>query len=489
MANKMLNRSPVIVVLGHVDHGKTTLLDYIRHTNKTDKEIGGITQSIGAFDIELPIKGYHTNKITFIDTPGHEAFTQLRARGAEVADMAILIVDANDSVMPQTKESLYHIKQANIPYIVALNKIDLPGANAEKTKKDLMKSGVMFEGMGGEVPTVEISAKKGTGVKELLEMILFMASMKDLKYSPENDLKAYIIESRIEKAGISITAIVKDGILKVSDTIYAGDLIAKVKALFNDLGENLSIVVPSSPCVILGFSKLPEVGIEITNKLQKKIEKPADEGIVVPTEKFDLGAFFKDKEKDKLKLILKVDSQGSLDALVDSLGKSANFDIILSSVGEVNKSDIFLAKVSKAIVIGFSTIVPKAVTDLAIQEKVVIKTYSLIYQLLEELDEVSDLIKEKEMTKRQLKGEAKVLANFIIDKEKIAGIHVIKGKLNVNDNIELWRNDKQMGKAKIVSLKTRARTIPEIKKDMEGGIVFYPELDFNIGDMVKSYSI
>src|SRR3989338_8108591 len=417
MVQKTVNRSPVIVVLGHVDHGKTTLLDYIRKTNKIDKEIGGITQSIGAFDIELPVKGYHGNKITFIDTPGHEAFTQLRARGAEVADLAVLIVDAVDSVMPQTKESLYHIKQANIPYIVAFNKIDLQGANVERVKKDLMKDGVLFEGMVGDVPFVAISAKKGTGVKELLEMILFIASLKDLKYLPENDLKAYIVESRVEKAGISTTVIVKDGLLKVGDTIYTGETEAKVKALFDDLGQSLSIVRPSSPCVILGFKNLPEVGTEITSK-PRKAEQEVKKEEPKPIQKFDLGAFFADKKK-----------------------------------------------------------------------KFIIKTYSLIYQLFEEREEVSGLIKEKELTKRQLKGEAKVLANFIIDKERIAGIQVTKGKLNVNDNIELWRNTKLFGKAKLVSLKTRARAIDEIKKDMEGGVVFYTELDFNIGDMVKSYSI
>ncbi|OGK57068.1 translation initiation factor IF-2 [Candidatus Roizmanbacteria bacterium RIFCSPLOWO2_02_FULL_38_10] len=488
MVQKTVNRSPVIVVLGHVDHGKTTLLDYIRKTNKIDKEIGGITQSIGAFDIELPVKGYHGNKITFIDTPGHEAFTQLRARGAEVADLAVLIVDAVDSVMPQTKESLYHIKQANIPYIVAFNKIDLPGANVERVKKDLMKDGVLFEGMGGDVPFVAISAKKGTGVKELLEMILFIASLKDLKYLPENDLKAYIVESRVEKAGISTTVIVKDGLLKVGDTIYTGETEAKVKALFDDLGQSLSIVRPSSPCVILGFKNLPEVGTEITSK-PRKAEQEVKKEEPKPIQKFDLGAFFADKKKDRLKLIIKTDSQGSLDALLNSLSKNEDFEIILASIGEITKSDIFLAKASKAIIVGFATSVPKTVVKLANQEKVIIKTYSLIYQLFEELEEVSGLIKEKELTKRQLKGEAKVLANFIIDKERIAGIQVTKGKLNVNDNIELWRNTKLFGKAKLVSLKTRARAIDEIKKDMEGGVVFYPELDFNIGDMVKSYSI
>lgn len=486
---KLLHRAPVVVILGHVDHGKTTLLDYIKKTNRTAKEVGGITQSIGGFSATLDSKEFATNKITFIDTPGHEAFSKLRIRGSEVADCAILIVSATDSVMPQTKESLFHIKSAGIPYIVAVNKIDMPGANVEKVKQDLIREGVLFEGMGGDVPLLQISAKVGTGVKELLEMILFMASLKELTYSTEHDLKAVIIESKKDKAGMVISAIIKDGILKVGDTVYVGPQMAKVRALIDDEGKQQREVTPSTPFQLLGFKDLPEVGAALTKESvvttikpeEKEEQKKEANGLPV--------GFFKPEKKDTLKLIVKTDSQGSLDALLFSLAKNEMIEVVLAGLGEISKSDIFLARVSGAIIIGFSTTPSKSILEFAEQEKIIIKTYSLIYELLDELDEVSLLMQEKELAEKQVKGEAKVMATFIIEKEKIAGIQVTKGKINLKDEIELYRNDKIIGKAKITSLKTRARDVVELKKGMDGGMLFYPILDFVVGDVIKSYSI
>lgn len=478
-------RPPVVVILGHVDHGKTTLLDYVKKTNRAAKEVGGITQSIGGFEAVVPVKGYATNKITFIDTPGHEAFTKLRARGADVADCALLIIDAVDSVMPQTKESIFHIKNAKIPYIVVVNKTDLPGASIDKVKKDLLKEEVLVEGLGGDVPVMPISAKKGEGVAELLEAILVLTSLHEQTFSPEAEMKAYIIESRVEKGGIAASAIIKDGTLKVGDTVFAGELSAKVRALFTDDGKSVSQVMPSTPFVLYGFSALPEVGIEIgKNKslVSKKSQEPE-------TQEKDMRQMLVDQKKKTLKVIIKADSQGSLDAVLASLLKNESIEIMLSGVGEIAKSDIFLAKVSKAIVIGFGVQAPKAVSELAEQEKVIIKTYSLIYQLLEELTEVSHIMMEKEIKEKYIKGEAKVMASFIIEKEKIAGIKITKGKVNIKDQIELFRGDRLVGKAEVVSLKHRAKDMNELKKDMEGGILFYPVLDFNIGDVIKSYSI
>lgn len=486
---KLMYRAPVVVILGHVDHGKTTLLDYIKKTNRTEKEVGGITQSIGAFSVEVPTSEYASNKITFIDTPGHEAFSKLRVRGAEVADCAILIVDATDSVMPQTKESLFHIKSAAISYIVAANKIDMPGANVEKVKQDLVREGVLFEGMGGDVPLLQISAKVGTGIKELLEMILFIASLKELTYSTENPLKAVIIESKKDKAGMVISAIIKDGVLKVGDEIYAGSQKAKVRALIDDEGKSLREVVPSTPFTLLGFKDLPEVGVELTQEPvvseQKEIKANPNTMTTagLPTD------FFAKVEKEKLKLIVKTDTQGSLDAVLSSLAKNDMIEVVLAGLGEISKSDVFLARVSDAIIIGFSTTPSKSILEFASQEKIIIKTYSLIYELLDELTEVSELMAEKELAEKQAKGEAKIMATFIIEKEKIAGIQITKGKINVKDEIQLYRNDKLMGKAKITSLRTRARDVDELKKGMEGGVLFYPLLDFSVGDMIKSYSI
>lgn len=481
------DRSPVVVVLGHVDHGKTTLLDYIRKTNRVGSEIGAITQTIGAYEAHVNIKGSDVNKITFIDTPGHEAFTKLRVRGADVADIAILIVDAVDSVMPQTVESIYHIKNAKIPFIVAVNKTDLEGANINRVKSDLMKEEILFEGAGGETPLVEISAKTGKGIDHLLETILFMASLKELKYSPENPTKAYIIEAKKDKLGIMASAIIKDGRLKVGEDIYAGTNKARIKALINDEGKNVDEVLPSAPFLILGFKDLPEVGIPISKQKIEKIEAVQDAPPV--DKKMDMAAFFSDEKKKRLRIILKTDSQGSLDAVLSVLAKNENIELSLAGVGEISKSDIFLAKVTAAIIIGFGVSPDKSVADLAETEKIVIKTYSLIYQLLDELTEVSNLLAEKEQKEKQVKGEAKILASFIIEKEKIAGIKVIKGKINLNDQIELYRDNKLKSHAKVVSLKSRSKNIGEIKKNEEGGMIFYPQLDFNIGDVVKSYSI
>ena len=481
-----LSRPPVVVVLGHVDHGKTTLLDFIRKSNKAEKEVGGITQSIGAYEVDLKNKEYATSKITFIDTPGHEAFTKLRLRGADVADIAILIVDGADSIMPQTKESIFHILNAKIPYIVAVNKMDLPGANLEKVKRDLLKEGVLVEGMGGEVPVLPISAKSGQGVSELLEMILFISSLKEFRYSKENDFKAFTIESKIDRSGPMVSAIIKDGSLNVGDIIYSSGKKAKVRALINDKGEHVKEVLPSTPFVLLGFSELPDVGAYLTNK--------EDESLVTNEKKeikrgVDPRSFFGGEQKKKLKVILKADSQGSLEALVFSLDKNDNIEIVLSGVGEINKSDIYLAKISKAIIIGYSVSSDKSVNELAEQEKVVIKSYSLIYELLDELVEVSSLLQEKEQKEKQIKGEAKIIAKFIIEKEVIAGIKINKGKINLGDEIEIYRNDKLFLKTKVVSLRNRAKNITEAKKNEEAGIMFYPQFDFVNGDVIKSYSI
>ncbi|OGK18971.1 hypothetical protein A3D80_01320 [Candidatus Roizmanbacteria bacterium RIFCSPHIGHO2_02_FULL_40_13b] len=485
------DRAPVVVVLGHVDHGKTTLLDYIRKSNRASREIGGITQTIGAYTASVKTADLPVNKITFIDTPGHEAFTKLRLQGANVADIAILVVDGVDSLMPQTLESIAHIQNAKIPYVIAVNKMDMPGASLEKVKKDLSIKGVLVEGAGGDVPVVPISAKTGDGVDHLLETVLVMASMHKLTYTEDGDLQAYIIESKTTRAGIALSVIVKNGKLSVGDTVFAGTQEAKIKSLMNDDGVQVREVLPSDPCVVLGFKELPEVGISLTKKSairevpQGMKPSPTDNENEVP---FDHFAIIPEEAK-KLKIVLKTDTQGSLDALLASLSQNTNIEIILSGLGDISKSDIFLAKVTGAIVIGFSLGVDKLSAELAKEERVVIKTYNIIYELLEELFEVSDLIAEKEQKEKSVKGEAKIVATFVIEKEKIAGMKIIKGKINMNDTVELYRNEKLITQSKVVSLRQRAKTVPEVKKNEEAGALFYPELDFVVGDVIKSYSI
>jgi len=481
-------RPPVVVVLGHVDHGKTTLLDYIRKSDIAKKEVGGITQKIGAYEVAVETKGYDVNKITFIDTPGHEAFSKLRLRGANVADIAILVIDGVDSVMPQTIEAIYHIKNAKIPFIVAVNKIDRPGVNVDKVKKDLANHHVLVEDLGGDVPLVPISAKKGTGIQQLLETILLVSSLKGLKYSAQNPLSAYVIEAKKDKAGIVASVIIKDGVLRVGEVVYALTAKAKIRAIINDKGQHLNEVYPSTPFLLLGFKELPEVGVGLTReeKINKIISPPPK--IRQPIKDPEILWQKKDEGK-KLRVIIKSETQGSLEAILSALNKKENIEIILAAVGEITKSDVFLAKVSQAIIIGFSLPFDKTISDLAKQEKVILKSYNLIYELLEELSEASQLMKEKERKEQFLKGEAKILATFIIEKEKIAGIKVTKGKINLGDQIEIYRDKRLIGKAKIVSLKTRAKAIAEVKKNEEAGMIFYPQLDFYVGDVIKSYSI
>ncbi len=340
--------------------------------------------------------------------------------------------------------------------------------------------------MGGDVPNVPIAAKSGAGVSDLLDTILILASMKNLHYDPNASPKAYIIESKRDKSGVVVTAIIKEGKLTVRDMVYAGSQEAKIRALLSDDGKQLSEVTPSTPFQMLGFKDLPEVGSVITTKKAEPVEKAAE----AATEDTPFNPFAAPEEKaKKLRLVLKTDTQGSRDAIVASLEKNENIEIVLAGIGEITKSDIFLAKVSGGIVIGFGVTPDKNTAQLALEEKMVIKTYNIIYELLDELGEVSDLMSEKEAKEKSLKGEAKITATFVIEQEQIAGLNVFKGKINLNDAVELYRNDRLITQSKIVSLKQRAQTVSEVKKNEEAGAMFYPKLDFLVGDVIKSYSI
>lgn len=479
-----MNRAPVVTILGHVDHGKTTLLDNIRKSRIAAREDGGITQRIGGYEIDTKIKGYKTTKITFIDTPGHEAFSKLRARGANVADIAILIIDAVDSVMPQTIESIAHIKSAKIPFIIALNKTDLPAANTKKVKRDLLKYEVVTEEMGGDVVTIDISAKDGKGVQGLLETILLIAADIDLSYKDENPVKAYIIESKKDKRGVVGAAIIKDGNLKVGDNVYTNKESIKVRSLINDLGKSVPSVSPSTPFEMLGFSKMPEVGTFITSDEQVIKEENSTEKPAAQTQSVE-ELLASDEAKKKLSVILKADSHGALEAIKNELAENENIKITLSAVGGIHRSDIFLAKTTKSIVIGFSVKIDNDIQSLAQQEKVVVKTYNIIYELLEELEEVSGLIREKEEREKNLKAEAKVLATFVVDGQTAFGGKVTKGRVNLGDTAEIYRDNNLIGKTKLVSLQIRAKSVTEVKNGQDCGMVFSPALDIKVGDVVK----
>ncbi|MCA9372125.1 translation initiation factor IF-2 [Candidatus Woesebacteria bacterium] len=478
-------RPPIVTILGHVDHGKTTLLDHIRKSSITTKEHGGITQRIGAYAIDTKIKGYKNSLITFIDTPGHEAFSQLRARGAHVADIAILIIDAKDSLKPQTIESISHIKAANIPFIVALNKMDLPDAQPAKVKKDLLKHEVVTEDHGGDIIAIPISAKKGTGVNDLLESILIIAADQQLTYEEQADIEAFIIETKKDKRGIVASAIIKNGILKTGDDVYAGQQKVRVRSMLDDLGKPLAEARPATPFELLGFSQLPEVGTKLTSQHvaeEKKEQKQTKHRGPVSVEDIMHSA---QQESKVLSLIIKADSQGSLDAITSTLSKNEHITIILSAVGGINQSDIFLGKTTKSIVIGFSVPVDNQAKELAKQEKVIIKSYEIIYELVEELEEVSELIREREQQAKNLKAMAKVIASFIIENQTVFGCKITKGKVDLGDKVEIYRNDVLVGESKLSSLRIRAKSVQTVKKDQECGMLFEPALDIKEGDMLK----
>lgn len=477
------SRSPIVVVLGHVDHGKTTLLDYLRKSNVAQKEEGAITQKIGAYELKTEVTGYPVSTITFIDTPGHEAFTKIRSRGANIADVAILLIDGVESVKPQTIESIEIIQKLDLPFVVALNKVDLPNFNPERVKKDLLKYQVLTEGFGGNTPVVNISAKNGQNVDDLIEAILFIWSEKNVTYDTSADLEAYVIEVNKTKAGIAVSCIIKNGQINVGQTLFCEGQETKVKSLINDRGVRIDQVNPSSPFVLLGFDTSPMVGAKLS--ATKNTESPAEVVAKIPS---DVRDFFAEKdERKKFKMIIKTDNHGSLEAVVDNFKAHESVIIESAGIGEVVKSDIFLAKVTGAVIINFGQPISKDSAQIAKDEKVLIRSYSLIYKLLEEIEDVLAYFLEKDEKKSRFKGQGKIIANFIIDAQNIAGVTIQTGKITVGDEIELIRGDNTVGVSKAVSLKQKTKTVSELKKNEEGGLLMEPHLDFKVGDMVKSY--
>src|SRR3989344_2593684 len=416
-------RPPVVVVMGHVDHGKTSLLDAIRKTDVAGREYGGITQSIGA---------YQASGITFIDTPGHEAFGKMRARGANVADIAVLVVAANDSVMPQTVESIKIIKEANIPYIVAINKIDLPEANFDKVVQDLLRHEVMLENYGGDVPFVKVSAKKGEGVKELLDLIELLAEVKEIGKHSSDTLEAVVIESRLDKSrGALASAIVKGGKLMVGEEIFVNGKKSKVRALVNYMGEQIKEATPGTPVEILGLTEVPLVGSVISAS-----ERPSQEALLQMALKGSALNRSDQEGAQSLSLILKADTLGSLEAVTAQI--PANVNLISSGVGEIGEADVMLAKSTGAIILGFNTKITPAAKQLTGTEKVLARTYRIIYELLDELKDAAAGMLVPEETEEIL-GQGQIVAEFPFEKMRICGTKVAEGRLARVDLVKVVR--------------------------------------------------
>lgn len=466
-----LPRPPVVAVLGHVDHGKTSILDRIRQTNLAAREAGGITQSIGASSIV-----FKDQKITFIDTPGHAAFGKMRQRGGQAADLVILVVAADDGVMPQTIESIEHIKAASVPFIVAINKIDLPGADVERVKKQLADNGVLLEGYGGDIVAVPISAKTGKGIDDLLEMILLVTQMEEISGDPEGLFKGIIIESKKDKAGPVGTIVVKNGTLNVGDQILAGEVWAKTRGLFDENWKSVLKVEPGEAAQVLGFETIPPVGASVI-----RVETSSERKVQIPTLQ---APPLSDEEQKKFKIILRADTAGSLEAIIANLVQ----DVVLvtAGLGEILKNDVLLAQMTKAKIFGFRIKIPSEVAKLAEGEKVEIAVFDIIYQFLESLE------KEKlrwltPTTVEQVTGKAEILAEFTLEGKRIAGGRLLEGKISERDKMRLLRGEKILGEAQIISLKQRAKSVSEVKAKEEFGVLLEPPLDFKVGDMLISF--
>ncbi|MGC8861498.1 MAG: translation initiation factor IF-2 [Armatimonadota bacterium] len=499
-AGKLMPRPPVITVMGHVDHGKTTLLDAIRRTNVTEQEFGGITQHIGAYQVEW--KG---RKITFLDTPGHEAFTAMRARGASVTDIAVLVVAADDAVMPQTVEAIDHARAADVPIIVAINKIDKPEANVERTMQQLAEHGLTPEEWGGDTIMVKVSAKQGEGIDELLEMILLVADMLDLQAEVSTSkVVGTVIEAQVDRGrGPVATVLVHRGTLKVGAAVVAGEAYGKVKAMFDDKGERLTKAGPGTPVEVLGLSAAPQAGDRIESVkderearaiAEKRAQERRQERIAASTKITleDLYRQIKDGSVKKLPIVLKADVQGSEEAVRQSLTRieheEVEVNIIHSSVGNITESDILLASASNAIVIGFNVKVDPRAAEMAESEHVEIRTYNVIYELTRDVRAAMAGLLEPVYEDVKL-GEAEVRAIFKVPNVGIvAGCYVTEGRVVRNEFIRVRRNDKVIYEGKLDSLRHLKEEVREMAQGFECGIFSQGFQDFQVGDIIEAYT-
>ena len=483
-------RPPIVTIMGHVDHGKTSLLDYIRKAHVVAREAGGITQHIGAYQIEFQKK-----KITFIDTPGHAAFNKMRARGARATDLVVLVVAANDGVKPQTIESIRHIKEANVPVIVAINKIDLPNVYPDMAKAQLAENGILVQGFGGEVDVVEVSAKTGQGVDKLLELILVTAELNDYKADPAADLRAVVIEaSRDPKRGSLATVIVQQGTLKIRQEIVADDVNGRVRQLLDENRKPLTEVTPGSPAEIIGFADAPAVGAIVWEAGKVgTVATHADSG-VAETTVIDPAQAQSDhyadlfNEKPKLKLILKTDVKGTLEAIEQNLDDES-VELLRSGVGEVTEDDLIFAETTGSMILVFHTKVPRQIEEKAKDLKVKIKQYDVIYKLLEDLQK--QMLKLIEPTIDEVvQGEAEILQIFEMKGERIAGCRMITGELKKTDKLHLKRADVIIADPETKAIMHGKEQIDSVKAKNEFGITFKnKKVDFQVGDKLVAYIV
>ena len=488
--DQIILRSPVITILGHVDHGKTSILDSIRGSKVADSEYGGITQSIGAYQIT-----HNNEKITFVDTPGHEAFTAMRARGAQITDIAVLVVAADDGVMPQTKEAIDHIKSAGTPMIVAINKCDLDGADINKVKSQLVENDIVPEDYGGEVMCVETSAITSKGIDDLLESIILLGQILELKVPRNSSGEGYILEGTLDKTKGSLgTILVKEGSVSVGDYIVAGEVSGKIKNLTDGFNRSVKNVSPGAPAQVLGINAVPKAGdnfkIFKTDKEAKKylkslnINKEQRKSVIRNNEEDDESVF---------RIIIKCGTDGSVDAVKKVLetieNDDVNIEITHSSSGSVNENDVMLATAANAVVVGFQTVIEQGAIRQSRTNDIVIKNYDIVYEMVDELTEMI-LKNRKSQTSENTLGFAEVLDTFSLGKTKIVGgFKVVEGLVKRNSLIKVTRNEKVIFQGSISSLRHLKENVREIKSGMEGGLTLDGFNEFEVNDILECFEI
>lgn len=498
--NELEPRAPIITVMGHVDHGKTSLLDAIRNTNVTAKESGGITQHIGAYEVSI-----NNKKIVFLDTPGHEAFATMRARGAQVTDIAVLVVAADDGVMPQTIESISHAKAASVPIIVAINKIDKPGANPDKVKAELTEHGVVVEEYGGNVISVPVSAKQGTGIQDLLEMILLQAEVLELKANPDRLASGTVIEARLDKSkGPVATLLVSNGTLKSGQSIVAGTCSGKIRVMTNYLGETIRKALPATPVEVLGLNDVPAAGDsfnavsddktarEIADNRARKLR----EDVLAKDSTTSLNQLFSQIEAGSFKelnIIVKGDVQGSVGAIITSLEKletdKVKINIIHSGVGTINESDVMLAETSGAIIIGFNVRPSSAVSNQASEAGVEMRLYRVIYDIIDDISDAMQGLLDPEYQELVL-GKAEVRETFKVPNVGvIAGCYVQEGKIKRNESLRLVRDGIVIHEGAVSSLRRFKDDVKEVQSGYECGIGIEDYQDLKVGDIIECFTM
>ncbi|HEU4323463.1 MAG TPA: translation initiation factor IF-2 [Roseiflexaceae bacterium] len=493
----MRARPPVVTIMGHVDHGKTKLLDTIRSTRVAEGEAGGITQHVGAYQVEI-----HGRKITFLDTPGHEAFTEMRARGAQVTDIVVLVVAADDGVMPQTKEAIAHVKAAGVPMIVAINKIDSPNANPDRVRQQLAEAEVIVEQFGGDVPSVEVSAKMKLNIDGLLEMILLVADLAELKANPGTQAVGTVIEGERDKnRGPVATVLVQNGTLRLEDSVLAGSVTGTIRAMFTDTGKRVRSAEPSTPVVILGLNDVPAAGdiLQVVGDLSVAREVAQQRQRMTRMEEISsrgpsLDDLFKNIQQGKLKelnLVLKADVQGSIGAIEHALGQlntpEVQMRLIHRGTGAITESDVNLAAASRAIILGFNARPDPAARRAAEQNGIDIRFYNIIYQLIDDIRKAMIGMLDPEF-KEVTEGYAEVRQTFRLpSREIVAGLYVTDGKIIRNNSVRVLRNGAVVHDGKIGSLKRLKDDVREVQSGYECGLVVENFGDVQVGDNMEFY--